>query len=105
MNSRKLLVAIAIAFVANVAAVLGDRLTRADAAGPNVRVVLEAQTKDDLQSIKSTSANLMNSSQDMDKLLRELTLLSQNSAPGLATATGARLKALTAILAEANRIS
>jgi hypothetical protein len=105
MNTRKLPIAIAVAFVANVAAVLGDRLTDADAAGPDVRVILEAETKDDLQSLKSTGENLLNSTQDLDKLIRQLTILSQNTAPGLAGATEARLRALAGILAEANRIS
>lgn len=105
MQNRRLLIAIVVAFVANVTVVLGDRLTQADAASPDVRLVVDAETENDVQSLKSSGEHLLDSTQDLDKLLRQMTILSQNSAPGLTQATEARLKALAGILAEANRIA
>jgi hypothetical protein len=105
MRTRMLVIAVVAALAANVAVMLSDgpATNNARAAGGNVRIVFEAQSLGDLQSIADDSERMLNVTQDVDRLMRNTTLLATNSAPGAAAATEARLRMLDQILAALRR--
>ncbi len=104
MTQRILVIAVAAALLANVALTADGIITsRAHAQAAAERIAFEGDTRNDLESVRNTTELMLNTTQDLDKLIRQGTLLATNSAPQTQAATEARLKLLDAILAELRR--
>jgi hypothetical protein len=104
MTQKILIVAVAAALLANVAVTVDGLLTsKAHAAEAATRIKFEGQSRDDLEGLKDTAGELLDTTRNLDNLIREGTLLATNSAPGQQAATEARLKLLDAILVALRR--
>lgn len=104
MTQKILSVAVAAALLANLALAADGMITsRAQAQSGTVEISFEGSSQNDLQSVADTGALMLDTTQDLDKLIREQTLLATNSAPQSMAATEARLKLLDAILVALQR--
>jgi hypothetical protein len=104
MTQKILVIAVAAALLANVALTADGIITsRAHAQAATVRITFEGESLSDLKSVSNTAARMLDTTQNLDKLIREATLLATNSAPDAKAATETRLKLLDAILAALRR--